>query len=172
MAIAPDDLGRFSNALLVGNVADGHINAYNPINGASRGQLMDTTGQPFTEPGLWSLKFGNNGLAGSSATLFFTAGINGYADGLLGSLQAVPEDLSPDAAVSLGSSAPASAAATSVGLPASGISSPVIVTPADLQSFTPANPNRGNSLLHIGAPVQQATIDWANDELVKEFLSL
>ncbi len=86
MAIAPHDFGQFSNALLVGNVADGHINAYNPDTGAFRGQLEDTNGNPFTEPGLWSLKFGNDGLAGSSDTLFFTAGINGYADGLLGSL--------------------------------------------------------------------------------------
>jgi hypothetical protein len=40
---------------------------------------------------LWSLKFGNDGAAGSSDTLFFTAGINGYADGLFGSLQAEPK---------------------------------------------------------------------------------
>src|SRR5262249_39636375 len=90
MAITPHDFGRFSNALLVGNVADGHIDAYNPRTGAFRGQLEDTNGKPFTEPGLWSLKFGNDGLAGSSDTLFFTAGINAYADGLLGSLS-VPQ---------------------------------------------------------------------------------
>jgi uncharacterized protein (TIGR03118 family) len=86
MAIAPHDFGQFSNALLVGNVGDGHINAYDPNSGAFRGQLEDTNGQPFTEPGLWSLKFGNDGLAGSSDSLFFTAGIDGYADGLVGSL--------------------------------------------------------------------------------------
>jgi uncharacterized protein (TIGR03118 family) len=90
MAIAPSDFGPFGGDLLVGNVADGHINAYNPKNGHFRGELMGTDGQPFTEPGLWSLKFGNDGLAGSSDNLFFTAGINGYSDGLLGSLT-VPE---------------------------------------------------------------------------------
>jgi uncharacterized protein (TIGR03118 family) len=90
MAIAPHDFGAFSNALLVGNVASGNIFAYNPHTGAFRGQLTLTNGNPFSEPGLWSLKFGNDGLAGSSDTLFFTAGINGYADGLLGSLS-VPQ---------------------------------------------------------------------------------
>jgi uncharacterized protein (TIGR03118 family) len=86
LAIAPHDFGQLSNALLVGNVGDGHINAYDPHSGAFRGQLEDTNGMPFTEPGLWSLRFGNDSVAGSSDTLFFTAGINGYADGLLGSL--------------------------------------------------------------------------------------
>jgi hypothetical protein len=38
--------------------------------------------------GLWGLVFGNNGAAGSSSTLFFTAGINDEQDGLLGSLTA------------------------------------------------------------------------------------
>jgi uncharacterized protein (TIGR03118 family) len=86
LAISPHDFGQLSNALLVGNVGDGHINAYDPHSGAFRGQLETTNGQPFAEPGLWSLRFGNDGVAGSSDALFFTAGINGYADGLLGSL--------------------------------------------------------------------------------------
>jgi uncharacterized protein (TIGR03118 family) len=89
MAIAPSDFGQFGGALLVGNVGDGHINAYMPSGpnaGAFLGQLTDTSGKPITIPGLWSLKFGNDGLAGSSDSLFFTAGINGYADGLFGSL--------------------------------------------------------------------------------------
>jgi hypothetical protein len=86
MTIAPRDFGQFGGDLLVGNVADGHIDAYDPKTGAFEGQLKGTDGQPFTEPGLWSLKFGNDGIAGSSDTLFFTAGINGYSDGLFGSL--------------------------------------------------------------------------------------
>ena len=39
--------------------------------------------------GLWSLTFGNNGNAGSSDTLFFTAGLNGEQDGLFGTLTPV-----------------------------------------------------------------------------------
>jgi uncharacterized protein (TIGR03118 family) len=101
LAIAPHNFGKFSNALLVGNVADGHIDAYNPNTGAFRGQLQDTSGNPISIPGLWSLRFGNDGLAGSSDTLFFTAGINGYVDGLLGSI--VPaKKTKPASSASLG----------------------------------------------------------------------
>jgi uncharacterized protein (TIGR03118 family) len=102
MTIAPGNFGKFSNALLVGNLFDGHINAYNPNSGAFRGQLDLTDGTPFTEPGLWSLRFGNDGAAGSSHTLFFTAGINGYADGLLGSLTPGKKEKHGDAAAGLG----------------------------------------------------------------------
>ena len=97
MAIAPHDFGRLGDALLVGNVGDGHINAYDPNNGHFRGQLQTTDGTSFTEPGLWSLNFGNDGIAGSSDTLFFTAGINGYADGLLGSLSIPVHAVNPHA---------------------------------------------------------------------------
>jgi uncharacterized protein (TIGR03118 family) len=86
MVIAPHDFGQFGGDLLVGNVDDGHIDAYDAKTGAFEGQLKTTDGQPFTEPGLWSLRFGNDSVAGSSDSLFFTAGINGYSDGLLGSL--------------------------------------------------------------------------------------
>ncbi len=36
--------------------------------------------------GLWSLTFGNDGAAGPATTVFFTAGPNGEADGLFGTL--------------------------------------------------------------------------------------
>jgi uncharacterized protein (TIGR03118 family) len=94
MVIAPSDFGQFSGDLLVGNVADGHIDAYNPRTGRFLGQLRTSDGKLFTEPGLWSLKFGNGSVAGDPDTLFFTAGINNYADGLLGSLQ-VPRHPAP-----------------------------------------------------------------------------
>jgi hypothetical protein len=35
---------------------------------------------------LWSIRFGNGGLAGDPHTLFFTAGLNGESDGLFGSI--------------------------------------------------------------------------------------
>lgn len=86
LALAPDNFGRFSNALLVGNFGDGHINAYDAHSGASLGQLSDATGAPIVIDGLWGLTFGNGATAGPTTTLFFTAGINGEADGLFGSL--------------------------------------------------------------------------------------
>jgi uncharacterized protein (TIGR03118 family) len=87
LAIAPPDFGQFGGALLVGNKGDGHIDAYNPVNGDSRGQILDPNGNPITIPGLWGLDFGNADAAGDPDTLFFNAGINNYAHGLFGSIQ-------------------------------------------------------------------------------------
>lgn len=96
VALAPGNFGPFSHDLLVGNFGNGHINAFNPVTGDFVGQLTTSTGAPFEEDHLWALRFGNGGNAGSTNTLFFTAGINGEKDGLLGSLQAIPP-ISPDA---------------------------------------------------------------------------
>ena len=85
---APADFGRFSNDLLVGNFGDGRINAYSWEGDHFHGQLHGPDGQPFSIDGLWALRFGNGGAAGSTNNLFFTAGINGEADGLFGSLVA------------------------------------------------------------------------------------
>ena len=85
VAQAPFNFGRFSNAILIGNFGDGRINAFNPINRRFLGQLADASRQPITIDGLWALSFG--GAQGSDpGTLYFTAGPNGEADGLFGSL--------------------------------------------------------------------------------------
>ena len=86
LALAPTNFGRFSNALLVGNFGDGHISAYNAHSGAFLGQISGATEAPIVIDGLWGLSFGNGATAGPTTTLFFTAGINGEADGLFGSL--------------------------------------------------------------------------------------
>ena len=84
---SPYAFGRFSGDVLVGNFGDGHISAFSS-HGELRGQLRDAHGHAISIPGLWGLKFG--GAAGSSPdTLYFTAGINGEADGLFGSVEAV-----------------------------------------------------------------------------------
>ena len=95
MAIAPATFGDFAGDLLVGNVADGKINAYNTTTGAWQGALQDLSGTPISFPGLWSLNFGNGGRGGDTATLYFTAGISGEggafeSHGLLGSIQPAP----------------------------------------------------------------------------------
>jgi uncharacterized protein (TIGR03118 family) len=87
VALAPHDFGKYSNALLVGNVADGHISAFNVMTGAFLGQLENTQGQPVAIQGLWSLVFGaGNAANGKTDELFFTAGPNGYSDGLFGKI--------------------------------------------------------------------------------------
>src|SRR5262249_45105880 len=88
---APASFGPFASSLLVGNFGDGLINAYDPSSGQWMGALNDASGNnPVTIPGLWALAFGNGVAAGSSNTLYFTAGIPGPGaledHGLFGSL--------------------------------------------------------------------------------------
>jgi uncharacterized protein (TIGR03118 family) len=86
LAVAPDDFGQFSQALLVGNFGDGRINAFNRTTGAFLGQLANTSGQPITIEGLWGIAFGNGNEEEAGHTLFFAAGINDEADGVFGTL--------------------------------------------------------------------------------------
>ena len=88
VVLAPSSFGAFSNALLVGNFGDGRINGFNASSGAFLGQLAGTNGMPIAIEGLWALVFGNGATAGSTNTLFFTAGPDEEQHGLFGSLQA------------------------------------------------------------------------------------
>jgi uncharacterized protein (TIGR03118 family) len=93
LALAPGNFGAFSNDLLVGNFGDGSINAFDPATGTYLGQMLDCTGNPLINPGLWGLKFGNGGNGGDLDTLYFTASGAAEDHGLFGSLQSqtVPE---------------------------------------------------------------------------------
>ncbi len=85
MAIAPRHFGPFSGKLLVGNLGDGRINVFSPKNGMFMGTLMGKSGMPLTIDGLWGLTVGSNAFGGSTSVVF-SAGPNGYADGLVGTL--------------------------------------------------------------------------------------
>ncbi len=98
MTIAPKHWGDFGGALLIGNVEDGKINAFNPHNGHFLGTLRDAHGKPLVNTGLWGLKFGN-GVIGTPNTLIFAAGIgeraddfdHGYEHGLVGAITPVED---------------------------------------------------------------------------------
>jgi uncharacterized protein (TIGR03118 family) len=86
VALAPAGFGPASGDLLVGNFSFMHseINVFD-----ASGNFM------FTIPinvgsnmpgGLWALNFGTGGSNGSPSTLFFTDGLNGEMDGLLGAI--------------------------------------------------------------------------------------
>jgi uncharacterized protein (TIGR03118 family) len=95
LAIAPQGWGQFGGDLLVGNNNAGpdgrtEINAYN-LSGAWQGTLTLDTGQPFSATELWALSFGNGVGAGSTDTLFFTAGLDNNTNGLFGAISSVPE---------------------------------------------------------------------------------
>jgi uncharacterized protein (TIGR03118 family) len=87
VALAPAGFGQFSGDLLVSNFKDGHINAFDPTTGVQVGTLQDQLGKAITIDHLWGLKFGNDGMAGASTTLFFTAGIGAEQHGLFGSIR-------------------------------------------------------------------------------------
>jgi uncharacterized protein (TIGR03118 family) len=186
LAIAPASFGDLAGDLLVGNFGNGRINAYRldeDGHGHFEDQLKDPSGKPIQIDGLWALKVGNDHAAGSSQTVFFTAGINGESDGLFGSLQAVPKKehdddgdkgsraapkgmdtgLDRDAADSLKSVSDKTAlggnSTTSTGgktlLPAA--ASPAFAVHHDSES--------ASSLAHSSTA---SSFDWANDLLVKE----
>jgi uncharacterized protein (TIGR03118 family) len=100
VALAPQDFGFFSHALLIGNRFGGTIAAFNIVNGQFLGNLLDATGTPIAINGLWSLEFDNRGNNQASPSpgpaLFFAAGINGYADGLFGTLTPVAAELTAE----------------------------------------------------------------------------
>jgi uncharacterized protein (TIGR03118 family) len=91
LAIAPSSFGDVAGSLLVGNFGDGRISAFNPLTGDYLGQLLTANGSVLSIDGLWGLSVGNNGGAGSSDALYFTAGPGDERHGLLGVLVAVPE---------------------------------------------------------------------------------
>jgi uncharacterized protein (TIGR03118 family) len=88
-ALAPSNFGSLSNTLLIGNVDDGHINAFDPATGAFVGEMTHVNGSPIAIGGLWALQFGaGNPANGNKNELFFTAGPAGYRKGLFGLIQA------------------------------------------------------------------------------------
>jgi uncharacterized protein (TIGR03118 family) len=88
IAHAPAQFGKFSNAVLVGNLGSGLIGAYNPGNGKFLGFLQDKTAKNIVIQDLWAISFGNGGMAGPTTSLYFAAGIRGYSAGLFGTITA------------------------------------------------------------------------------------
>jgi uncharacterized protein (TIGR03118 family) len=88
IAKAPTAFGAFSNTVLVGNVGSGRIAAFNPTTGTFIGFLKNASGKVIANLGLWAIYFGTGGLSGPTTSLYFTAGINGYLDGLFGNITA------------------------------------------------------------------------------------
>ena len=92
LAIAPSSFGpTFGGSLLVGNFGSGEIDAFDPTSHAFLGKLTAPGGTPLTIDGLWALSIGNDAKAGSSQTVYFTAGPNGETGGAFGAINAVPE---------------------------------------------------------------------------------
>lgn len=91
LALAPSNFGPFSNALIVGNFGNGHLQAFDPETGRFLGELNDASGKPIVIDGLWGLTFGNGVTAGDKTALYFAAGPDDETHGLFGSLRFVPQ---------------------------------------------------------------------------------
>jgi len=90
LALAPKGFGSFGGDLLVGNLANSTIDAFN-LNNHNQFDGSITVKTGFSSPvGLWALDFGN-GVTGNSNTLYFTAGVNNQSDGIFGAINSVPE---------------------------------------------------------------------------------
>jgi uncharacterized protein (TIGR03118 family) len=104
VALAPRDFGFFSHDLLIGNRFSGTIAAFDFASGKFLGNLLDANNTPIAIPGLWGLEIDNRGSneAGTQTkpstgpALFFAAGINGYADGLFGTLTPAAAELNAE----------------------------------------------------------------------------
>ena len=88
VALAPDNFGPLSGALLISNNdAIGRINAFDRESGEFLGPLRDEHGKPIEIDNIWAIQFGQGGVAGSNGNsnqLFFTAGTHNYGDGTFG----------------------------------------------------------------------------------------
>ena len=90
MAMAPSSFGKYSGMLLVGNAGSGTISAFDPGTGKFKGLLEGSNGDLITIQGLHGIGFGNGGLAGPAAVLYFSAGIGEREHGVFGSLRPGP----------------------------------------------------------------------------------
>ncbi len=91
LAKAPDDFGKFSGDLLVGNFGDGRIHAFKwsaEDGWEEHGVVKGTDHRPIEIDGLWGIGFGNGANSGPRDTLFFAAGPDDETHGLFGSITA------------------------------------------------------------------------------------
>jgi uncharacterized protein (TIGR03118 family) len=84
MAVAPAGFGAFGGALLVANVGDGTITAFDATSGQALGTLTRPDGAVLAIDGLHGIAFGDGALGQPTHSLFFTAGPQGGRHGVFG----------------------------------------------------------------------------------------
>src|SRR6266478_4321945 len=82
---ASANFGLFGNDILIGNVGDGNINAFDLATGNFVGKLKDGDGHVVANIGLHGLAFRSDGF-GNPDTLYFTSQFNNEDDGLFGAI--------------------------------------------------------------------------------------
>ncbi len=83
MVLTPASFGPLGGNFWIGNFGDGMINTFDTM-GNSKGQPMDSKGQPLIVDGLWALVFGNGSNNAATTSLYFTAGPNMESEGIFG----------------------------------------------------------------------------------------
>jgi len=96
---ASANFGAFSNDILIGNYADGAINAFDPATGQFLGSLKDGNGTPIANQQLHSIVFGD-GSAGAADTLYLTAAPAGGTSGIFAAVTVNMSGAGPDFALS------------------------------------------------------------------------
>ncbi len=87
IAKASASFGPFSNDILIGNVGDGNINAFDPASGQLVGVLVDGDGSDITQAGLHGIAFRADGFADPN-TLYFTSQVSNENNGRIGAITA------------------------------------------------------------------------------------
>ena len=95
VAIAPAKFGKFGGDVLVANLGDGTIAAFDPATGNYIDQLRGPSGSVISIDRLWGLTFGNGVSLGDANSLYFTAGPNNEYDGIFGKLTVAPAPVRP-----------------------------------------------------------------------------
>lgn len=88
-AFAPESWGKFAGALLVSNLGDGTISAYNGKTTEFIDYIRDTKGVPIKNDKIWGILFGNGESLGDKNALYFAAGPEDETDGVFGSIRPV-----------------------------------------------------------------------------------
>ena len=141
IAKASANFGPFSNDILIGNVGDGTISAFDPITGNFAGQIRDGAGNLIITAGIHGLAFRSDGF-GNPNTLFFTAGILNAQHGLFGTI------------------IPGLVSTTRVSVPPSHLDTPVTVTVT--VSAGPGNPGTPTGLVALqdgAVPISNGTLE-------------
>ena len=153
MAIAPSGFSTFGGDLLVGSFGNATAASGNGTISVislatTPGTLVGTLSSPngtIANAGLWSLIQGNGGSGGTSGTLYFTAGIDGQTQGLLGAIAFSP-----------------GASATVAGLVPSATQPTVSTTEGMVFSGPVASFTNGNPASTV-SQYTDVTIDWGDD---------
>lgn len=88
-ATAPASWGKFAGALLVSNLGDGTIAAYDANTTEFIDYIRDAKGRPIKNEKIWGILFGNGESLGDKDALYFAAGPKDETDGVFGSIRPV-----------------------------------------------------------------------------------